>query len=297
VRVDGGGVTSINELSMDSYIRGVVAGEMPSSWPLEALKVQAVAARTYALATAKTSGSFDQYPDTRSQVYRGVTGESVTSDAAVSDTAGQIVTYNGVPAVTYYFSTSGGHTENVEFSFVGSLSKPWLVGVPDPYDDQSPYHRWKVRFSARALDRALRAPGAFRRVKVLERGVSPRVVEARVVGTRGSRTVTGPQIRAALGLRDTWFTDYRVATAAVQSRSARPASWGPRPTDRALAGQLEPAPRKHVLRIERRGTDGHWHSAGRIRTSGSGRYRVTLERSGVYRVAYGAVKGPAVRVR
>ena len=88
VRVDGGGVTAINELDMDSYLRGVVAGEMPSTWPLEALKVQAVAARTYALATRKTDGAFDQYPDTRSQVYRGVTGESVRSDAAVSDTAG-----------------------------------------------------------------------------------------------------------------------------------------------------------------------------------------------------------------
>ena len=74
VRVDGGGVTAINELDMDSYLRGVVAGEMPSTWPLEALKVQAVAARTYALATRKTDGAFDQYPDTRSQVYRGVTG-------------------------------------------------------------------------------------------------------------------------------------------------------------------------------------------------------------------------------
>ena len=151
--MDGGGVTSINELDMDSYLRGVVAGEMPSTWPLEALKVQAVAARTYALATRKTDGDFDQYPDTRSQVYRGVTGESVRSDAAVSDTAGEIVTYGGEPAVTYYFSTSGGHTENVEFSFVGSLSKPWLVGVPDPYDAQSPYHRWKLTFSAARLDR------------------------------------------------------------------------------------------------------------------------------------------------
>jgi stage II sporulation protein D len=82
VRTDGGGVTAINEIEMDSYLRGVVAGEMPSTWPLEALKVQAVAARTYALATRKTSGVFDQYPDTRSQVYRGVTGESVRSDAS-----------------------------------------------------------------------------------------------------------------------------------------------------------------------------------------------------------------------
>ena len=297
VSVDGGGVTSINQVDTDSYIRGVVAGEMPSSWPLEALKVQAVAARTYALATRTTSGAFDQYPDTRSQVYRGVTGESVRSDAAVSDTAGQIVTYGGVPAVTYYFSTSGGHTENVEFSFVGSLSKPWLVGVPDPYDTQSPYHRWTVRFSAATMDRALRAPGAFKRLKVLERGVSPRVVRARVVGTRGSREVTGPQVRAALGLRDTWFTDYRVRTTASGARSARPASWGPRPSQRVLEGEFQPAPRKRALSIERRDADGRFHAVTRTLTSRSGRYRVTLTRSGVYRVAYGAVTGPPVRVR
>src|SRR5215217_7090222 len=157
LRTEGSGLTSINVLDLDSYVRGVVAGEMPSSWPLEALKAQAVAARTYALATRKTSGLFDQYPDTRSQVYRGVTGESVRSDAAVRQTSGRIVTYGGQPAVTYYFSTSGGHTENIEFSFVGSLSKPWLVGVPDPYDSRSPYHRWQVNLTAAALDRALGA--------------------------------------------------------------------------------------------------------------------------------------------
>ena len=296
VSLDGGGVTSINELDIDSYLRGVVAGEMPSSWPLEALKVQAVAARTYALATRKTTGDFDQYPDTRSQVYRGVIGESVRSDAAVKDTSGRILTYAGVPAVTYYFSTSGGYTENVEFSFVGSLSKPWLVGVPDPYDTVSPYHRWTVRFSAATLDRALRAPGAFKRVRVLQRGVSPRVVRAKVVGTRGSRTVTGPQVRAALGLRDTWFTDYRVATTATHTRSARPASWGPRRPRRTLAGQFQPAPRSRVLSVERR-EDGRWRLAGRAYTSRSGRYDVGLARAGVYRVTYGAVKGPAVRVR
>ena len=296
VSLDGGGVTSINELDMESYLRGVVAGEMPSSWPLEALKVQAVAARTYALATRKTTGPFDQYADTRSQVYRGVIGESVRSDAAVNDTAGRVLTYAGVPAVTYYFSTSGGYTENVEFSFVGSLSKPWLVGVPDPYDTVSPYHRWTVRFSAAALDRVLRAPGAFKRVKVLQRGVSPRVVRAKVVGTRGSRTLTGPQVRAALGLRDTWFTDYRVGTTATHTRSARPASWGPRPPRRTLAGQFEPAPRGRVLGIERR-EDGRWRHVGRVDTSESGRYDIGLARPGVYRVTHGAVKGPAVRVR
>jgi stage II sporulation protein D len=293
---DGGGLTAINELDIDTYVRGVVAGEMPASWPLEALKAQAVTARTYALATRKTDGLFDQYPDTRSQVYRGVTGESVRSDAAVSQTAGRILTYGGEPAVTYYFSTSGGHTENVEFSFVGSLSKPWLVGVPDPHDGHSPHHRWKITTSAASLDRALGAPGAFQRVKVLNRGVSPRVVRARVVGSAGSTVLTGPTIRSRLGLRDTWFTFVRVRSAVRRARSARPASWGPRPTPPALAGDFTPAPRKRPLVLERRGGDG-WLKVTRLRTTGSGRYRQNIDRPGVYRVRAGSVAGPSVRVR
>ena len=296
VRLDGSGVTAINEIDMDSYLRGVVAGEMPSTWPLEALKVQAVAARTYALATRKTDGAFDQYPDVRSQVYRGVTGESVRSDAAIEATDGRVLTYDGVPAVTYYFSTSGGHTENVEYSFVGSLSKPWLVGVPDPHDTHSPYHRWTATFSATSLDRALSAPGRFRRLKVLERGVSPRVVRARVVGTAGSRTVTGPQVRAALGLRDTWFTHYRVGSSSSRARSARPASWGPRPPMRTLSGRFVPAPRKRVLTIERRAGE-RWRKIAKAHTTRAGRYRAGVSRPGRYRVRFGAVAGPAVRVR
>jgi len=296
LRTEGSGITAIDVLDLDSYVRGVVAGEMPSSWPLEALKAQAVAARTYALATRKTSGLFDQYPDTRSQVYRGVTGESVRSDAAVRQTSGRIVTYGGQPAVTYYFSTSGGHTENVEFSFVGALSKPWLVGVPDPYDTQSPYHRWTVNMSAAAVDRALGAPGRFRKLKVLERGVSPRVVRARVIGTRGSVVLSGPTIRSRLGLRDTWFTFVRVSSSVSRARSARPASWGARLVAPALAGEFWPAPRRRLLVVERR-SGGRWGRVTRVRTTRAGRYRLTIDRGGVYRVRAGSVAGPSVRVR
>jgi stage II sporulation protein D len=296
IRTEGAGVTAINELDIDTYVRGVVAGEMPSSWPLEALKAQAVTARTYALATRKTTGLFDQYPDTRSQVYRGVTGESVRSDAAVAQTAGRVLTYDGVPAVTYYFSTSGGHTENVEFSFVGSLSKPWLVGVPDPHDSKSPYHRWKVPTTAARLDAALGAPGRFKRVKILDRGVSPRVVRARVIGTAGSVVLTGPQIRARLGLRDTWFTFMQIRSGASRARSARPASWGPRLVEPALTGRFSPAPKRRVLAVERRGARG-WRKIGEVRTTGAGRYRMEIGRSGTYRVRSGSVAGPAVRVR
>jgi stage II sporulation protein D len=255
-----------------------------------------VTARTYALATRKTTGLFDQYPDTRSQVYRGVTGESVRSDAAVRATAGRILTYAGQPAVTFYFSTSGGHTENVEFSFVGALAKPWLVGVPDPYDSRSPYHRWQVSTSAAALDGALGAPGAFRRVTVLKRGVSPRVVRARVIGTAGSVVLTGPTIRSRLGLRDTWFTFVRIASSARGPRSARPASWGARLTAPALAGEYSPAPRRRVLVVERR-VGKRWTRVRRLRTTAAGRYRMTVGRAGVYRVRSGTVAGPAVRVR
>jgi stage II sporulation protein D len=296
LRTDLGGVSAINVLALDDYIRGVVAGEMPSSWPLEALKSQAVAARTYALTTRKTDGLFDQYPDTRSQVYRGVTGESVRSDAAVRGTAGRIVTYDGTPAVTYYFSTSGGYTENIEFSFVGSLSKPWLVGVPDPYDTYSPYHRWKVNESATGLDRALGAPGKFKSVKVLKRGVSPRVVRARVIGTRGSVTLSGPTIRSRLGLRDTWFTFVRIASSARYPRSARPASWGERLSADALAGSFTPTPRSRTLVLERF-AGGHWRKLHTIHTSKSGSYRVAIAHGGRYRVRAHDIAGPAVRVR
>ena len=308
---DGAGVTAINRIGLDDYVRGVVAGEMPSSWPLEALEVQAVAARTYALATRKTGGGFDQYPDTRSQVYRGVTGESARSDAAVAQTAGRILTYNGVPAVTYYFSTSGGHTENIEYSFIGALSKPWLVGVPDPYDTRSPYHRWQATFSTATLTRALGARGTFKRLEVLQRGTSPRVVRARVVGTGGSTTITGPQIRARLGLRDSWLTIVSVKSSARGGRRA-PAGWSAASTKlprsvwlarragaagrRALVGEYFPVPRSRRLRVERR-IAGRWRLVRFVSTDRRGRYRAGLERPGVYRVRAGSVAGPDVQLR
>ena len=148
-----------------------------------------------------------------------------------------MLTYGGQPAVTYYFSTSGGHTENVEFSFVGSQPS-WLVGVTDPYDTQSPDHRWTATFSAATLDAALGAPGRFKSVTVLKRGVSPRVVRARVNGTAGSRVVTGPQIRAALGLRDTWFTFVRVSSSRRRAVSGPPGRLGPGADQARARGSL-----------------------------------------------------------
>ena len=91
---------------------------------------------------------FTQYADTRSQVYEGVAGETAATDAAVAATRGEVVTYGGRPVATYFFSTSGGQTENVENSFLGAGREPWLKSVDDPYDSASPKHRWgPLRFS------------------------------------------------------------------------------------------------------------------------------------------------------
>jgi stage II sporulation protein D len=151
-----------------------------------------------------------------------------------------------------------------------------------------------VPTTAARLDAALGAPGRFLRVKVLKRGVSPRVVRARVIGTRGSVTLTGPTIRSRLGLRDTWFTFVRISSGSRNARSARPASWGPRPSLPALAGEFSPAPKR--LALERR-AGKRWVTVRRVRTTASGRYRVEIGRSGVYRVRSGKIAGPGVRVR
>jgi len=209
LRPAGSGMNVINALGLESYVRGVVSAESPSAWPAEALKAQAVAARTYAITTraGSISDGFDQYADTRSQMYKGVAAERPSTDAAIAATAGQVVTYGGQPVTTYFFSTSGGKTENIENSFVGSAPKPWLKGVDDPYDDLAPRHRWKPQTltitQASAKLRGL-VKGKLRGIKVLQRGVSPRIVRAQVVGTKGTTTVTGPQLRSRFGLFDTW---------------------------------------------------------------------------------------------
>ena len=290
----GGGVTAVNSLPIDDYIRGVIAAEMPSSWHPQALRAQSVAARTYALSTSKTDGGvFDQYPDTRSQVYRGVNAETAASNRAVQDTSRQILTFGGKPAVTYFFSTSGGKTENVENSFVGSTPKPWLKSMDDPYDNISPKHRWRLRFSANSLGAKLGAPGTYEKVRVIKRGLSPRIVRARVYGSKGTRVLTGPQIRARLGLYDTWA--YFSTISSSQAKRARKASASHVPLP-AIAGTFDPAPRGQKLLVERR-ERGKWSRVTRVGTSKRGRYRSALASAGVYRVRAGSVVGPAVRIR
>jgi stage II sporulation protein D len=288
----GSGLNAINAIAMEDYLLGVVPSESPSSWPAAALQAQAVVARSYALASNVNGNGFNQYADTRSQMYRGYLGEAPSTTQAVADTSGQIVTYGGAVATTFFFSTSGGYTENIENAFVGSQPRPWLKGVKDPYDDPSPYHRWKLDFSRASLAAKLGSwvKGRFRGIKVLKRGVSPRVVKARIVGSRGSTVVTGPQIRSRMGLRDTWFRLRRVSTnkSPAEARTLR----GARPLI-ALHGTID-APGIDTVSLQRRTSNG-WKSAGTFPVL-NGAYAIHVGTPGIYRVSAGWAPGPAVSV-
>ncbi len=204
-----GRLNAINAVDIESYLRGVVAEESPSSWPLDALRAQAVAARSYALTTGVGGNGFDAYDDTRSQVYRGIAAETARTDTAVAGTAGEVVQYGGETIEAFFMSTSGGYTENNENSF-GGTPEPYLRGVPDPNEAAagSPYHRWTRKFSAASMQAELGdlVPGRLKRIVVARTGVSPRIVTAKLVGTRGTGKVSGPTLRARLGLPDTWAT-------------------------------------------------------------------------------------------
>jgi stage II sporulation protein D len=194
----------VNSLGLEPYLYGVVPREVPFYWPVEALKAQAVVARSYALAVRKT-GAYDVYADTRSQVYGGIAAERPTTNAAVDATAGQVLLYEGRVATTFFFSTSGGRTASIEDVWVRGEAVPYLVGVPDPYDTASPHHTWgPFPFTVAKLTSAFKVPGRLLDARV-KLNASQRVEELTLVSTKGEVVVPGDVVRTKLGLRSTWF--------------------------------------------------------------------------------------------
>ncbi|HET9073141.1 MAG TPA: SpoIID/LytB domain-containing protein [Solirubrobacteraceae bacterium] len=205
-----GGVQTVNAVDLEDYVRGVVAEEMPASWPQQALDTQAVAARTYVLADTPVSPDYEVYSDTRSQMYGGIGAETPATNAAVAATLGQVVQSGGQIVPTYFSASSGGHTESIQNVWLGVSPAPYLVGVPDPYDDagNNPYYRWHESLSLATAQRRLAGlfQGSLRGIRVLSRGVSPRIVSAQVVGTRGSSTVSGATLESDLGTYSSWMS-------------------------------------------------------------------------------------------
>ncbi|HEX3174753.1 MAG TPA: SpoIID/LytB domain-containing protein [Solirubrobacterales bacterium] len=203
---DSGSLNAVNAVPVDQYVKGVVPNESPASWPLAALEAQAVAARSYALSTQVDGNGFDLYADTRSQVYEGMDSEEPSSNRAAELTKGQVVMYGGRIAQTYFSACSGGHTESVQNVFFGP-AVPYLVGVPDPYDGACPLHTWQLKFSGPEISGKLGSylDGRLKQVVITKRGVSPRIVEAKLVGSGGTTTIRGDQLESALGAYDRWM--------------------------------------------------------------------------------------------
>ncbi len=217
----GSGVMTVNAVGLDNYVRGVVSAEMPANWPQQALQAQAVAARTYAITVGAIGSYFDLYDDTRSEMYEGVAAETAATNAAVAATRGQVVDYNGAPAVTYFFASSGGQTESIQNVWAGVAPEAWLVSKSDPYDDSfnNPYYRWNLNLSVGSAGSKLGklVNGQFEGINVLQRGVSPRVVQAQIVGTKGSSTASGAQLQDDLGTPSTWMSFTTVSAQGVQT--------------------------------------------------------------------------------
>jgi stage II sporulation protein D len=204
IAAQGGLLRVVNIVGLEAYIQGVVADEMPHTWPAEALKAQAVAARSYALKNLVKGKPFDLYADQRSQVYGGIASEEEAATRAVQATAGQVVVHGGKIALTFYFSSSGGKTASAADVF--GFAAPYLVSRPDPWDKASPYHRWgPVLLGARTVQSKLDVPS---RVLDATSVVTPsgrmRSLTLQTVG--GSTSVPASLVRTSLALRSTWVT-------------------------------------------------------------------------------------------
>ena len=279
----------VNALPLESYVLGVVGREMPSNWPAAALEAQAVAARSYALAELQnvvTVRAYDLYADTRSQVYGGLAAESASVAAAVRATARQVVLYGGKVATTYFSSSSGGRT--VSAAEAWGKPVPYLVSVDDPYDTLSPYHDWgPVLVDARKAARALKVPGDLVSLS-LTPGPSGRVATVDAVGTKGEVKVRSSTVRAALGLRSTWFTVGRLTLAPP----AEPIAYGASGT---LTGTVQGL---SAVTLEERLPTGVWQAVSQVTPGGDGSFAVTVRPAATakYRLAAGQVRAALVTV-
>jgi stage II sporulation protein D len=279
IRSNGRKLSVVNTVPLDAYVQGVVGGEMPHKWNLAALEAQAVAARSYALATLKPNRHFDLFSDTRSQVYGGIAYETPGINFAVRRTAGMIVMWNGHVALTFFFSTSGGRTANVSEVWPRLGDIPYLRSVSDPYDASSPHHSWgPFTFDAARLARRLRVPVGP--VQVTHTG-DGRVASVRI----GSRVISGSTFQAKLGLDSTWFTLGSLSLTADRSAVVYGSKVG-------LGARVDGEP--GVVLQRRRGAAGAWKTLAHV----NGIRNVTVEPRGqtLYRLSVGGVNGPVVVV-
>ncbi|MEM6613454.1 MAG: SpoIID/LytB domain-containing protein [Cyanobacteria bacterium P01_C01_bin.72] len=202
------GITAINHVDLEQYLYSVVGAEAVSSWPIEALKAQAVAARSYALykRNVESNGIYDVDTTISTQVYKGLDSEYTTTHEAVNSTLGQIMTYNNEVILAAFHSSSGGYTENVEDVWTSPL--PYLRSVVD-YDHQSPVFEWQQVIPVSKIRSLVAGIGKIKGLQPAKMTPRGRVITMKITGDRGTAMVSGKKLRKTLDLRSTLF---RVST-------------------------------------------------------------------------------------
>jgi stage II sporulation protein D len=273
----GGRLAVVNAVDLEDYVRGVIGDEMPHRWPLAALEAQAVAARSYALATLHPRRRFDLFADDRSQVYGGMGAETPGTVYAATQTEGKILTYGGRVATTYFFSTSGGRTADVRDVWPRLGDVPYLRSVADPYDADSPVHSWGP-FSLSPQTLAARLGVPFGAIHVVHNR-SQRVTSLEIGGV----TLSGLEVMRLLHLRSTWFDVG--ALSLTDTRSA--VVFGGRV---GLVASAQGVGTAYLQEL--RGS--HWVTLRRLSTTG--RVTVAPRAYTIYRLTAGRVRGPEVGV-
>ena len=203
VKRQNGKLVAINELPLEDYVKGVVPSEMNANWHSEALKAQAIAARTYALFKIRQNGKkdFDVVASTKDQVYKGRAGADGPAGRAVDETRGQILVFQNEPIQAVFFSTAAGPTEDA--MNVWALDLPYLKGVECPFDMNSPYFQWRTDVWLPLLEQRLREEGfpvgVIATLDPASYTKAGRIATVRILHSDGVLNVKGEDLRRVVG--------------------------------------------------------------------------------------------------
>ena len=208
IAIDGN-IRAINIIDLEDYLRGVVPAEMQASWHMSALKAQAIAARTYTLASLSPNAAYDVCATTECQVYKGISAEHYLSNQAISETAGMVLTYGDNFAYTYYHADSGG--EIASSLEVWGMNLPYLTAKKD-YVQNSPNANWTFNLEPYKVQKVIKAYGydidRVKSIHILEKSDSGRIEKIEIRGEATTVALEGTvlhKIARDWGLKSTHF--------------------------------------------------------------------------------------------
>tara|TARA_B100000900_G_scaffold84214_1_gene68100 strand:+ start:205 stop:1590 length:1386 start_codon:yes stop_codon:yes gene_type:complete len=208
----------VNVLGIEKYLSSVVGSEMPAKWPLEALKAQAIASRTYAL-KQKGNSLYDIDSTNKNQVYSGLEARTYKTARAVTSTRSLVLTYKNKLINSLFHSSSAGMTENSEN--VWGNKYPYLSSVED-FDQTNPKLRWEKRFSNEQLQKLFPRIGGIRQIQILNITNTGRVKNVKIFGDYGSDQISGVDIRKRMNLRSTFVRFKFIEDSETKSNKLNP---------------------------------------------------------------------------